>query len=315
MIDRYLSELRAALTVPARLRRRALLEARDHLESAAERGRSEGLDDAAAQAAAVAAHGPPALIARRYAETLAQGAAQIATVAGLAAVLAFAALFAVATQFAPVHAGGAAEAVGWLAVQLALTCAALSSARALRHRADHAVPAGTLRLINRGWAVALGAVLVSVGADLAAGYGAGAWGSGLLLATATTAAGALIAVAGLGLSARRTRELAGLADEPAGDDALGDLLAVCRGAGERLLPAGALDRATAAARAHLWRACLLLALTAGAALAVSHMVAEGPPTAGVPTALLVSLIFVGIEGTAILACFALLRTYLGIRPR
>ena len=332
MIEDYLAELGAALTVPPRVRRRALAEARDHLLSAAEDGREAGLDPAAAQAQAVREHGPPALIARRYAEQLAHGAAQLATVAGLAAVIAYGALWAVATQISPVHASGLADAISWFAVQIALTCAALSTIRSLRHRTDSALPTGKLRYINRGWAVAIGAVLVSVGATLIDGYsdgGAGsAWRTGLLVATATTALAAVIALASVLLSARRTAELAAHADEPARDDALDDLGALALIAAGRLLPSRTLERAqtslarltTAPAvravdlRAHPWRCCLLVALAAGAAMAAAHVVGEGPATDGLLVTLAVSAVLVSIEAVAIIGCFALLGSFLGIRP-
>jgi hypothetical protein len=330
VIEEYLAELDEALTVPPRLRRRVMLEARDHLLSSAEQRREAGLGAEAAQAGAVADHGPPATIARRYAEELAHGASQLATIVGLAAVLVYCALFAVGSQLAPAHASSPADAIGWFAVQIALTCAALSTIRALRHRGDSAIASGKLRLINRGWYVALGAVLVSVGADLVSGYsGAGAaWRTGLLVATAMTAAGAVIALAGVLLSARRTSELARHADEPAGDDALDDLRALAVTSLERLLPAGTVRRTrdgaarlasaravrAVALRTHPWRFCLAVAVAAGAAVAAVHVVGEGPATDGLLVTLLVSGILVAIEGIAIVGCFALLGSFLGIRP-
>jgi hypothetical protein len=330
VIDEYLAELGDALTVPPRLRRRVLLEARDHLLSSAEQRREAGFDAEEAQAGAISDHGPPAVIARRYAEELAHGASQLATVFGLAAVLAYCALFAVGTQIAPAHASSPADAIGWFAVQIALTCAALSTIRAVRHRSDTAIASGKLRFINRGWYVALGAVLVSVSADLVGGYGGAgaAWRTGLLVATATTAAGAVIALAGVLLSARRTGELARHAAEPAREDALDDLRAVAVAGAERLLPAGTVQRIQASAarlanaravravalRTHPWRCCLLVAVTAGAAVAAAHVVGEGPASDGLLVTLLVSGILVAIEGVAIVGCFALLGSFLGIRP-
>ncbi len=331
LIEDQLDALAAALTVPPRLRRRALLEARDHLLCAAEQRRADGLGDDEAQAAAVRDHGAPALIARRYAEALAHGAAQLATIAGLAAVIAFAALAAVATQISPVGASGPAEAITWFAVQIALTCAALSTVRALRHRRDPAVPSGKLRLINRGWAVALGAVAISLGATLAGGYGDGAagwaWRTALIVATAATAIAAGLALASLVLSARRTRELAGHADAPAGDDAVDDLLALALIAADRLLPAGAPARAQALAaratshravravalRTHPWRFCALVALAAGATVAVTHVALEGPATDGLLVTVAAAAVLVAIEAVAIAGCFALLGGFLGIR--
>jgi hypothetical protein len=331
VIEDHLDALAAALTVPPRVRRRVLAEARDHLLCATEQGRADGLGDNEAQAAAVRDHGPPALIARRYAEALAHGAAQLATVAGLAAVIAFAALAAVATQISPVHASGPADAITWFAVQIAVTCAALSTVRALRHRLDPAVPSGKLRLINRGWGVAVGAVLVSLGATLADGYSDGAagapWRTALTIGAAVATAAATVALASLVLSARRTRELAGHADEPAGDDALDDFRALALSTAGRLLPAGTTERAEALARhlaahravravalrTHPWRFCALVALAAGATVAVTHIAGEGPATSGLLVTLAVAAVLVAIEACAIAGCFALLGGFLGIR--
>jgi hypothetical protein len=331
VIEDQLAELAGALTLPPRLRRRALAEARDHLLSSAEQHRAAGLDADAAATVAVRDHGSAALIARHYAEELAHGAAQRATVAGLAAVIAYAALTAVASQLSPIHASSPADAISSFAVQIALTCAALSTARTLRHRADPAVPSGKLRLINRGWAVALGAVVVSVTTMLVDGYGDGAAGSGwrtaLLLATATTAAAAVVAVAGLLLSARRTAELGRHADEPAGADALDDLRALAIAAADRLLPAAAAARVEALAvrlaahravravalRVHPWRFCLLVAFAAGACVAAGHVVGEGPATDGLLLTLAVSGVLIAAEAVVVVGCFALLGSFLGIR--
>lgn len=331
MIEDQLAALDAALTVPPRLRRRALAEARDHLLSAAEARREAGLHADEAETEAVRDHGSPALIARRYAEVLAHGAAQLATVAGLAAVVAYALLSVVATQISPVHASGWADPISWFAGQIALTCGGLSTARSLRHRLDGAVPAGKLRLINRGWAVALGAVVVSLVATLADGYSDGAagsaWRTALMIATVITGLAAVAALASLRFSARRTRQLAGHADEPAGDDALDDLRVLALTAADRLLPTGVAERARALAagiaahravravalRTHPWRFCLLFALVAGATFAAMQIIGEGPATDGMLVTLTVAALLVGVEAFAIIGCFAVLGTFLGIR--
>jgi hypothetical protein len=335
LIDDYLAELGRALSVPSRLRRRALLEARDHLESAAAERRAAGLAEGAAQAAAVHAYGPAELIARRYAERVAIDAERRASRAGAVAVLAYGALFAAATQVAAVRAaspfaGGPADAIGWFAAQIALTCAGLSTIRSLRQRGDTAIPAGRLRYINRGWAVALAAILLSVSADLVSGlqHHDGATATWALLAAAgTIAVSATLALGAVLVAARRTRALARYGDGRASDDVLDDLRLLALSAGERLLPAQALERARGAAaqlahtpvaravalRAHPWRCCVLVALCAGGALAAAHLVAEGPPTDGALVLLAVSAIFVALEAAAVIGCFALLGSFLGLR--
>jgi hypothetical protein len=130
-------------------------------------------------------------------------------------------------------------------------------------------------------------------------------------------------------AARRTRALARYADERAGDDVLDDLRLLALTAGERLLPAEAVERARGAAarlaqrpaaravalRSHPWRFCVLVALSAGAALAAAHLVGEGPPTEGLLVLVAVSAIFVAIEAVAVVGCFAVLGSFLGLRRR
>jgi hypothetical protein len=335
LIDDYLAELGRALSVPSRLRRRALLEARDHLESAAAERRTAGLTEDAAQAAAVHAYGPAELIARHYAERVATDAERRASRAGAVAVLAYGALFAAATQIAAVRAvspfaGGPADAIGWFAAQIALTCGGLSAIRSLRQRGDTAIRAGRLRYIHRGWGVALAAIFVSVSADLVSGlqHRDGATATWALLAAAgTIAVVAALALAAVLVAARRTRALARYDPAHAGDDVLDDLRLLALAAGERLLPADAVERARGAAaqlahtpvaravalRSHPWRFCVLVALCAGGALAVAHLVAEGPPTDGALVLLAVSAIFVALEAVAVIGCFALLGSFLGLR--
>jgi hypothetical protein len=57
----------------------------------------------------------------------------------------------------------------------------------------------------------------------------------------------------------------------------------------------------------------LTALAAGLVLTATHLVAEGPPTDGALVALAVAGIIVGIEGSAVLVCFAVLGRFLGLR--
>jgi hypothetical protein len=328
LIDAYLSELDRALGLPRRARRRVGAEVRDHLACAVTVGRAEGFEPAAACERAIAAFGAPDVVARRFAEQLAVDATRRATRAVLVAVAAYGAVFAASTQIAAVRAASPfaadpADAIAWFAAQIAATCAALTAARALRHRRDAALPAGKLRYMNRGAAVAVGAVLVSVGADAVAAVAAPAAGAGgttrLLLLAAVAAVGA-IAVGGLGAVARatvRTRALARLDDRPADDDDILDDVLALAGAVERMpLAARGLTgarRLAPALRAHPWRLGALTALAAGLVLTATHLVAEGPPTDGALVALAVAGIIVGIEGAAVLVCFAVLGRFLGLR--
>jgi hypothetical protein len=310
-IEAYLAELDHALGVPRGLRRRIVAEARDHLECAAAAGRADGLEPRAAAELAVAAFGAAGVVARRFAEELAVAGARRASLAALVAVWNYGLLFAVSTQVASVRAASPfasdpADAIAWFAAQIAATCAALSALRAWRHRRDAAVPAGKLRYVNRGAAVAVGAVLVSVLADAAAAVGSPAGGgttrSLLIAGLAAVGAAAAVALAEVARSARRTRALARLDDRPAGDDVFEDLAVL-------VPPARA---ALAVLRAHPWRLCAFTGAAAGLALSAAHLIGEGPPP-DPARAVAVAAIFVAAEGLAILACFGALARYLGLR--
>jgi hypothetical protein len=314
LIEAYLADLAHALELPRRARRRVLAEVRDHLECAAAARRVEGLAPPAAAVRAVAAFGPADVVARRFAEELALAGTRRATGAALVAVWNYLLLLAVSTQVAPLRAASPfahdpADAIAWLAAQVAATCVGLSALRVVRHRRDGAVPAAKLRYMNRGGAVAVGAVLVSVAADAVAAAGAGGPDRGgtartLLLvalgAVGIVAAGALAEVV---RATRRTRALARLDDRPA-DDVFDDLAALAP------LAAGSLGPA----RAHPWRLCCLTGAAAGALVGAAHLAGEGPP-ADPALVLAVAAVFVAAEGLAVLACFALLGRFLGLRRR
>jgi hypothetical protein len=57
----------------------------------------------------------------------------------------------------------------------------------------------------------------------------------------------------------------------------------------------------------------LLVMTTGAALAAGRLAGEGPPTDRMLVLLAVSGLIIAIEAAAVIACFALLGTFLGIR--
>ena len=285
-IDAYLADLDAALTAGSlRRRRRILAEAEDHLRCAAEAGDER---------AAIAAFGPPELVARRFAEELAHAGAARATWAALAVVALFGAL---------VAAGSPGDAIPWFAAQIAVhVCRAQRRAR-LASPPDTRVPAGKLRFVNRGVGVALGAVLVAAASDLATGNQVA--GAGLVGIAAVAAA---LVLAGARL---RLRGLAAAADEPAADDAFDDVLALAGPVLARVPARGVAERLAGAARARPWLFCLLVAGMAGGALAVSHGVGEPPDrlASGIAAG---AALFV-IEGGAVVICFALLGRFLGIR--
>jgi hypothetical protein len=65
-------------------------------------------------------------------------------------------------------------------------------------------------------------------------------------------------------------------------------------------------------RTRPWRLCAFAGAAAGFVLTVAQFVGEGPPSQPA-LALAVAAIFVGAESVAILACFAVLGGFLGLR--
>jgi len=230
-------------------------------------------------AEAVARFGAPEVVARRFALELATARGRMATVMTGAVLVAISACVAL-------H-GDSRSPVAFVAGQIAATCLALSAIRMLRHRADAAIPAAKLRYAQRGNAVALAggltcAVVTHVPATL------------LVPAAVLGAA----AVAG---AAARTRVLE---RDGAGEPILEDVVA---------LPGlGRLAEPARWAQLRPWRFAGLVALAAGAALAAAHGIAEGPPsTLGAGLASCAALI--AIEGGAVLASYAALGRFLGLR--
>lgn len=343
VIVSYLRELAAELRVPRRLRERVLAEAGDHLRLASAEGEDAGSD--AAQHAAIAAFGTADGVARRFAEELAVGGAHRATRAVSGVTVAFCIMFALTTQVRAVRAaspfaGDPYAAIAWFAVEVALVCAALSLARSLRHRDDSVVPAGKLRWILRGDATALGLIVLSVGADLVAVVrrsnlaGAPGWRGVLFVGGGAVALLAAFAVVVQAQAHVRLRALAAVADEPPppGDDAVSDLatlahrlrqsvegrpgVAALVQAIERTARTPAVRRLALHLdlRRHPWRVCLAVAFIAGACVGLSHDVTAGlPPVAQLARFATVAVLLGGIEALAVIVCFALLGSFLGIR--
>jgi hypothetical protein len=222
-------------------------------------------------------------------------------------------------------------------LQIALTCAALSLIRAVRHRHHSAVPAGKLRWLLRGDAVALGCVISTAAAGVAAVLLSGhpSDHTGVLVRAAATIVFALPPLSALIRGRRRLRGLARVADLPpeAGDDALADVAALMQevrgwatgrpGVGraattlERAarIPVIASTVRALSLRRHPWRAATALALLAGTAIGLGHGLSEGGLSglSALPRAAAGFGILLAIEGAAVLACFAALGGYLGIR--
>ncbi|MGI8862985.1 MAG: HAAS signaling domain-containing protein [Solirubrobacteraceae bacterium] len=339
-IEEYLRALRAELTLPTRLRDRVLAEASDHLQLAAEQLDPQGAGTSAqAQRTATIQFGSPRQVARRFAQELATDNAHRATRAVSLATIAFCALVGL-WQHSLASRGGLNLAAPF-AVQIALTCAALSFTRCVRHRDDRTVTAGKLRWILRGDAVALGVILVSLGAELIAVAAhadwAARWPTSAVVGTAAAGVLALLALGQLISGDARLRRLAGFGEERDERDELADDLVVLAGQARTWArwhpqlagPVGVFEKVEAAARAmhvppelprglnlrtHPWRVGALVALAAGICAGLGHGLSEGaPPLSKLPGALEAFGAIAGLEALAVIACFALLGPFLGIR--
>jgi hypothetical protein len=347
-IESYLTELARALSGPRRHRRRVIAEARDHLWCATEAHVDAGAPADAAQREAIARFGAPREIAAAHARRLARNAVAVAAMWSAVAAAAFVGLVVVTTQLGGVRdgvparaiEGGAAGAVGWIAVQLVAACAAVTVVRVWLLRGEPAAHAGDLRLVQRGHALVLATVGVSLALDLdafrrmPAGQGDGAevvFGLALL-----AGAGWLAAAAGVVRAQRRVRALDRLAPREAPTlDIVARLLDGVVGAATRVasMPiVGRLARPGASAmvvaagwyanprgsrrgRQHLAVVALACAAAAGFATALAHLVAEGPSTHGLLSDVVVVGVLVAVEGTVAIGCLLAVAVPLGVwRP-
>jgi len=301
LVDSYLTELAGALQLTRRRRRRVLAEAADHLLCATEQRLEAGEAPDAAERGAIDAFGPAPVVALAHERAAALDAARPLGPAVAVLLAVFAALVAIAQGRASL-ASGLAGGIAVLAMQVAAVCGVLTIVRLWRHRREVGVAGGKLRLIGRGALVAvasIGAAVVAIAVAVVIGdepAGAPLVIALVASATATIAAGAVTASA-----LRRAAVVARRADEPAPDDAWDDLAAL---AGR--LPVAGLQR-------HPWRVAGATALAVGLAAALGHLVAEGPPADGAGDLVAVTAVLVGLEGAAVLGCFALLGRFLGLR--
>src|SRR4030042_1899332 len=222
------------------------------------------------------------------------------------------------------------DAVGSIAVQVALFVGALSWARFVRIRHDPS-QSRMIPLIVRGDALVASAILVTIIADaiavLAARVPQTSWGNLLLAGLAAVSASAMACLIALAASVPRLPPIEPPADlTPA--DAIDDLRIVVRRLVIRLrafLPGRLVEwveafRAESAfrqvpwidPRSHPWRFACASAILAGMALALAQL-REGLPHS-LESGLLVVFIFVGSEAAAVIAAFALFGKVLGLRP-
>ncbi len=332
-IEEYLRELRQELTGPAGFRERVLTETADHLQLAAERLDPAG--DGASQAAqrdATARFGSPRVVARCFAQELATDDAYRVTRVVSATTIAFCILFGLAGP-----ARSAAAAWAPFAVQLAFVCSALSFVRCVRHRDDRSVSLAKLRWIMRGNEVALGVILLSVAVEAvgtAVGHAARAWHTSTVALSIGVAALAVLALGRVFAGHVRLRRLDRFQDVPEQPDELvGDLIALAEQARtwarwhpSLAEPAGVLEHALRGVRVpraltrwlnlrvHPWRVALVVALAAGAGAGGAHALLEHPGSlAQLPGAMAAFTVIAVIEGVAVIVCFALLGSFLGLR--
>lgn len=277
-VDRYVTELGAALHVRGAARRRLLRECRDHLaDAAAERGEQE----------AVRAFGPPAEIAAAFDAEIAARRGVRSTFATAAGVLATG-----GSTLALIHAASAnATAPVWWAIaffvgaQVAGVALGLALVQALVLRRSTMAAADVALLARRNGCalVAAGVTILSAGAAVP-----GRGSAVLILAGPLLVCAAMVAVLRARALARRLDGAGALAVRPPLED-LGRLAG---------LPFASLD-----AR----RLLLITTCIAAAAAFVRDRVEQGHVGE--------ALVAAGIEGTAVVACFLVLGPALGLWHR
>ncbi len=222
------------------------------------------------------------------------------------------------------------DAVGSIAVQLALFCAVLSYARMIRVlRAPHEITKGPL--VVRGNILVLGSVLVTLVADAfaEASNRAPQTTSGAILLLGLVALGILgVASAILVVRAASAFSLLRPPTDLTPADAIDDfwgLLRIPLQAIDGLLPTSVTKRLQEVRsdlvfapfpwlnpRLHPWRFTVLAGVSAGLLLLALQLREGIPPD--LPTALAVVAIFVSVEVAAILAGYAVFGRFLGLRP-
>jgi hypothetical protein len=272
MIGPYLTELERELRLPARLRRRVLAEAADHLHESAAAYVDEGMPADEAEFAAVAAFGSARDLAHRFADELATRAVGRAAWAACAATVAFGLFF--VTQVAT-------GAIAFFAVQVAFVAGLVTLIRLLRHHGEHVVPVAKLGLLQRGSLLALACAAVTRP-------------SLPILAGVVLAAVAVVRAQPRAVAARPFA-----ADEPP-DDIVDDVRALAARYGVRL-PAVRLD----------WRVAGLVAVVCGLLAAAAHA-QEFVGGAITWRALLASAIIIWAEALMVLVGWALFGRWLGL---
>jgi hypothetical protein len=352
-IERYLAGLGRELRLPSRLRRRILAEAREHLIDARSDLEAAGWPTPDAERRAVQRFGASRQLGRCFVEDLAAATARrsaAATTLAVAAVLAGLPLLVLAA----IMSGGApADAIPpppsplpavllLLAFQFAVVAGGLGLVRWLRWSGQPAIPVPGLRMLLRSSGVAVGSAMVAVASevaillDLPAADRASPFAAALTAVSGIGSLATLVAVVAVGQAAVRATRHERLVQDaveptPLPPDVLDDLLAlaeVVRSWSSWRWPAAArgLDLAVdsgrhawawlqdrwpqlaswADLRRHPWRVCIAVTMAA------SIGSAQWGRDPGEP--LLTVALWSGLEAGAVVAGFALLGGFLGLRP-
>lgn len=349
VIDRYLAELGAELQVPARTRQRIVAEARDHLNAAV--ADDDACDVEAAQARAITAFGAAGVVARRFACELAVGATRRAARRGAAMLVACLALCDVSTSsFLHVAPGwindGPGSALLWIIGQIGLVAGVVSLARAHAARREDVLDMARLRYVARGLLVLAGCSALTL--TLAAAAVVDEITSGGIGLTAAVAIAALtlsigvITAAGAIAACQASRRLGTVDNSPlsaSGREPLIDLRDTLRDGlawiAQRLPVSATLRRTAVIHRRssaiggslrgvgrrldpaeHPWRYGALVALLAGAAVPVVDLgvlVLQGAVRAGIGDLVTVAPLLGAIEAMLVLAGYATLGPFLGLR--
>ena len=235
------------------------------------------------------------------------------------------------------------DAIGSIAVQVALAVSILTLARAAQVSDAPTAPPYKSRLIVRGNSVALLAIGVTLVADTIMElqyptWDTSIWGQLLVVGLGTVAsiawaAGLVTVAAARRLGATPTSEWPPIGEAGSLGEALGDLWALVRkilawyghsfpwssrplhwidNLGNQLFE-WMMNWPWIGPRSHPWRFCASVALALGVTLATAHGLEEGP-SFNLTTTVLAWSIFIVVELAAVLIGFLLLGGFLGLRP-
>ena len=267
-----------------------------------------------------------------------------ATLFTLAATLLFGVAFQISKQdpIGPINpfAEDPYDAVGSIAVQVALAGAIISGVRWARDRGEPALSVRRSWLTINAVIVSLASITITLATDALAVAlhpltGRSVWETALIFGLVFVGAVTVMAAIAAASAARRLAALQ-ISDEQALINTLADLfddalvvagrtglwvarqipllahpVAWLTEMGRRLLDW--LNRSWISPRFHAWRFCLACGLVLGTWLLTAQLVLEGPPPS-IAVALLITAIFLGVEISAVALGYLVFGGWLGIRP-